>query len=153
MLKLAAFIFAFNGVAMFVYLLLGLIPFMPAVMAFWAGMNIAVVMLRSGQEALPPAPAEDSVTIGEGGAGGAGQALTAICMALTLCLELPCFWFTIGMAQGMDYWAGTVMAPEHLADLRMRVMTYAQVVLPLLGVSALAEAYAVRRPLGGRSTG
>lgn len=148
MWRLAVFIFAFNGAAMFVYLLLGLIPFMPAVMAFWAGMNVAVVMLKSGEEPMPAGPPQDSVTIGEGGGTGVGQALAAVCTVLTLCLELPCFWFTIGMAQGMDYWAGTALEPEHLADLRMRMMTYVRVVLPLLGVSALAEAYAVRWPMG-----
>lgn len=148
--KLAAFIFAFNGAAMLVYLLLGLIPFMPAVMAFWAGMNIAIVMLKSGEAPLAPT---DTVTIGEKGGTGAGQALAAVCTVVTLCLELPCFWFTIGMAQGMNYWAGTALEPDHLADLRMRVMTYTQVVLPLLGVSALAEAYAVGRPLGRGTAG
>lgn len=164
-LGLAAFIFAFNGTAMFVYMLFGLIPYMPAVIAFLTGMNVAVAALKSG-EFMGDVPlgleagetANDAVPDGEGPDDPADapppaavepNPLAILASVLVLALELPCFWFAISMGAGMareGYWLGTLFQADHLADFRMRALTYVLVILPVLAVSALAEGYAVKRP-------
>jgi hypothetical protein len=139
--QVALTIFLFNGVAMAVYLLMGLIPLMPAVIVFLTGMNIAVAGLKGGE-----IRAEDVLAGVEPRPLAGADPFAVFCGVLVLLIELPCFWFTMAMAARMPYWIGNVGEPDHLADLRMRLTAYAVVVLPLLALSALAEAVAVTRP-------
>ena len=148
-LALGLLIFTFNGVAMFIYLLLGLIPYLPAVIAFLTGMNVAIgaikgpeIMIRSAEDGGDSAPADQDETPQ---APPKLNRLAVACSLVTLLLELPCFWLTIALAAGMNYWLGDVAAPRNLPDFQMRVVTYLKVILPLLAVSALAESYSVLR--------
>ena len=66
-----------------------------------------------------------------------------LCATLTFILELPCFWYALAMGWTLqinlvDLWRGTDAAP-----VRERIAAYVIVILPVLAVSALAEAYAV----------
>ncbi len=158
-LALAAFIFTFNGTAMFVYMLFGLIPFMPAVIAFLTGMNVAIATLKSTdfkgdvqyKPSWVPKADPDGPAAGDPAPNAAEPNPFAIlCSILVLALELPCFWFATALGAGMfqeGYWLGTLWQGENLADLQMRVMTFLLVILPILAISALAEGYAVKHPI------
>ncbi len=136
--RTAGVIFCFNSLAIFVYMASGFHPLLPKIFAIWTGMNIGTIvglarrevdLLQAGRPSprqwLPPSP------------------LTAVCGVLVLVLELPCFWFSIamgiGMGQGVQ--AGTA---RYFDALAVRAQTYALVVLPVLALSAVAEAIAIR---------
>ena len=141
-----ALIFLFNGTAIFVYLTLGLIPHAPAAIIFLTGMNIALAGIKGEEIMRELRPEPQTTGDAEGPPAVPLTPLAVFCTLLVLALELPCFWFTMAMAYAMDYGVGTVADPANLPDFRRRLAAYALVVLPLLAVSALAEAYAVTRP-------
>lgn len=140
---LGLLIFAFNGTAMFIYLLLGLVPFLPATVAFLTGMNVAVGAAKGPEIMAELGPAEPE----HPEAPPRLNPVAAACSVVVLLLELPCFWFTIALASGMSYTVVTVAEPRNLPDFKLRLMTYASIILPLLAVSAFAEAYSVLRAL------
>ena len=129
--KLALVIFLFNGCAMFCYMMTGLIPWLPAAVVFLTGLNVVAAGMI-GKETSPPPERGARLTKG-----------AALCGLLTFLLELPCFWFAMAMG-----WTMTPRLPELLrgADaggIKARIAAYATVLLPLLALSAAAEAYAV----------
>jgi len=176
-------IFGFNGVAMFVYMLSGVFPLLPAAVAFLTGMNIAIVLLKgedvermlqraatgprgaepvesTGEERPPGGAGESASEAGpEGAEAGPGQAvrqgagcLVALCFLIVMALELPCFWFSVAMGAKMDLVPFRDFTAERLrAALVPRIVAYLRVILPLLAVSAAAEAVAITsslRPAG-----
>ncbi|MCK4283651.1 MAG: hypothetical protein KAX44_04985 [Candidatus Brocadiae bacterium] len=136
--RTAGVIFCFNSVAIFVYMASGFHPVLPKIFGVWTGMNIGTIVgmarreedfLQAGRPSpgqwLPPSP------------------LTAICGVLVLVLELACFWFSIAMGMGMGH-AVQAGAERYFDALAVRTRAYALVVLPVLALSAIAEAIAIR---------
>jgi uncharacterized membrane protein SpoIIM required for sporulation len=128
---LGAFIFAFNTVAIFVYMLSGIVPGLPFLVVFLTGLNVALagLMAREGATEGPSTPPPFSVRV---------------CAALTFVLELPCFWYA--MALGMSLRPTILQVGRGDANwtpLVDRLVAYLIIIVPLLAVSALVEAYAV----------
>jgi len=127
---LAGIIFGFNGSAMSVYMLSGLVPGLPAAIAFATGLNVALAAMLGAAGSLER-PAQPLPTSGR------------VCAALTFLLELPCFWYSIGMGWSLrvnvlDLWRGAGWKA-----LVEPVRAYVVVILPILAVSALVESHAV----------
>lgn len=133
-LRLAAFIFSFNGTAILCYMLTGVLPGLPYVVAFWTGLNVALAGLLVRETGAPDVVAR-SPTRWE-----------RLCGILTFVLELPCFWYALGL--GMTIRLGFSRGVRDLdwTSLADRVWAYALVILPVLALSALVEAYAVTAP-------
>ncbi len=136
--RIAGVIFAYNAVAVFVYMASGWHSLFPKVFAFWTGLNIGVLMgtmhrQPGSVQTLDPSGAQWRPT----------RRLTLVCGLLVLLLELPCFWFAVGMGIEMGHLvqAGQV---AYTAALSARAEAYAAVILPLLLVSAASEAVAIR---------
>ena len=129
---LGLFIFAFNGVAMLVYMLLGIIPGVAALIAFFTGLNVILVGLLAREfptdEIAPRRAPPLSVRV---------------CGLLTLLLELPCFWFTMGMTLWMKPSFFAMWRSADWSPIAQRVTAYLTIILPILFVSAMVEAYAV----------
>jgi hypothetical protein len=138
-LRTTAVIAGFNSLIMFLEMVSGWHPLLPKLFCVWTGMNVVLVMAMAGteydwaEEVLSP---------------GAEQwtpppVVSAVCGLLVLALELPCFWFSIGMGMrmGLNVQSGAMTYAEALAP---RARAYLTVIVPLLTVSALAEALAIR---------
>jgi len=130
-LRLAAFIFLFNASAIFLYMLTGLVPWLPILTTFLAGMNVIFASLagrgRDRGFRTKPHVARSA----------------RICMLLTFALELPAFWYAMAMGwtirtRMMDLFWGT-----NLDSVRDRAAAYAMILVPILFVSAIAEAHAI----------
>ena len=152
-------IFGFNGTAMLLYMLSGIVPFLPAAICFLTGMNIAVAMLKGhtlpGVAKESPAPAEPmDGTLSEDASPAVesrpGQGcFLAICFLLVAALELPCFWLAIALGTSMEFsGVGRLTQAGMLQVILPRVVAYLEVILPVLGVSAAIEALAIRQTLG-----
>lgn len=136
--RVAGVIFGYNGLAVFLYMASGWHPIFPKIFAFWTGLNIGVLMGTMRREgdmgrSLEPSPEQWKPP----------PRLSAVCGLVVLLLELPCFWFAIGMGIQMGH---AVQAGDagYLAALTERATAYATVILPLLLASAISEAIAIR---------
>ncbi len=125
---LALAIFLFNGAAVFLYMLSGLIPWGVHAVAILTGLNVVAGGILA-REIVPTPPAPPSP-------------LAQFCVGATFLLELPCFWYSLAM--------GATLETSGTAGLGARIEAYLAVVLPLLALSALAEGYAVSRALPPR---
>ncbi|KPK62523.1 MAG: hypothetical protein AMK73_05955 [Planctomycetes bacterium SM23_32] len=138
--RMAAVIFGFNTCAIFLYMACGFHPLLPKAFAVWTGLNIGAVMGlgRREEEALSARAAPESWR--------PAPALTSVCAALVLVVELPCFWFGIAMGVGLGHevQAGAAYA----AALGDRAGPYFAVLAPLLLCSAVAESVAIRGMAG-----
>jgi len=135
---LGAYIFLFNGTAILLYMLTGLVPGAPAIVAFVTGMNVMLAGMMSR-----PLPVQATSS-------GSLSLLARICAVVTFCLELPCFWCAMAMG-----WTIYLPDGERLIRAQDRIVAYGLVILPLLAVSAFAEAHAVLSALNhgdGKST-
>jgi len=130
--SLGLFIFAFNGVAMLVYMLLGIIPGLAAVISFFTGLNIILIGLLARET-----PSDDAAPH------RAPPISVRLCGLLTLLLELPCFWYTMGMTLWMAPGPLAMWRSADWSPIAQRVTAYLTIILPILFVSAMAEAYAV----------
>jgi len=138
--RLAIFIFLFNGMAIFLYMLTGLIPGVPVAVTFLTGLNVALASFLGRRKVLQSSqPA-------------ALSASARICAILTFLLELPCFWYAMALGWTIKTRLPDLFTGENLASTKERVLAYALVILPLLGISALAEAHAVVSSLRGFGT-
>ncbi len=139
---LGLFIFAFNGVAMLVYMLLGIIPGLAAVITFFTGLNVILIGLLAREtpwndetpRLIEPEPQSR---------GRAPPISVRICGVLTLLLELPSFWYTMGMTLWMTPGPLAMWRSADWSPVAQRVTAYLTVILPILFVSAMVEAYAV----------
>ena len=129
---LGLFIFAFNGVAMLVYMLLGIIPGVAALISFLTGMNVILIGLLARET-----PSDDAAPR------RAPPISVRLCGLLTLLLELPCFWYTMGMTIWMDKGLYAMYRSADWSPIAQRVTAYLTIILPILFVSAMVEAYAV----------
>ena len=129
---LGLFIFAFNGVAMLVYMLLGIIPGLAAVISFFTGLNVILIGLLAHEMPWDDAAPRRAPPIS-----------VRICGLMTLLLELPCFWYTMGMTLWMTPGLFAMWRSADWSPIAQRVTAYLTVILPILFVSAMVEAYAV----------
>jgi len=129
---LGLFIFAFNGVAMLVYMLLGIIPGVAALITFFTGLNVILIGLIAREVPSDDAAPRPTPPIS-----------VRICGLLTLLLELPCFWYTMGMTLWMNKGLFAMWRSADWSPVAKRVTAYLTVILPILFVSAMVEAYAV----------
>jgi len=136
---LATFIFLFNGTAIFLYMLSGVAPRLPAVVAFFTGLNVALTSIMAQKE-LPRIrqPAADDEA-----AANAFSVTAQLGAALTFVLELPCLWFALAMGMSISPSLAGILRGEDTGPLRERVLVYVMIILPALAISALAEAHAV----------
>ncbi len=134
----AGVIFAHNAAVMFLCVASGFHPMLPAILTVWTGINIGV-LVKAGDDA----PGLLKALQGPPDGWKPGPRLTALAGLLVPLIELPCFWFSaaMGMGMGQRIQAGAALYAEALAE---RAAAYACVILPLLLVSAVAEAVAIR---------
>ena len=130
-LRLALFIFLFNGSAIFLYMLTGLVPGLPLAVAFLTGLNVALTSLL-GRPRI--STREEAPVL---------SASARICALLTFCLELPCFWYAMALGWTLSTRVPDLLSGTDLASARERVFAYLLVILPVLWISALAESHAV----------
>jgi len=130
--RLAAFIFLFNTCAIFLYMLTGIVPFVPAAVALWAGLNVALAAILA-QKRFPPA---DINTL--------PLPLTArIGAVMTFALEIPSFCFALAMGMTIQSHLPALFHSTDITDISRRALAYIMVLVPTLAISALAEAHAV----------
>ena len=156
MFRLFVIIWGFNSTAMFVYLCTGVWVVMPALVCFLTGMNLAIIFVRgpAAAEGVPlmAGPAAGTPGVEEGSGLSVGPLL---CGLLVVLLELPAFWYSIGMGISLGHFVQEhfsvaeivllrLRSPGFIEALTQRATAYLHVIVPLLAVSALAEAYAVR---------
>lgn len=135
---LGLFIFVWNGTIIGISMLTGLVPWLPVIMVFILGLNVMLTSIL-GQKAFQ----------GEHLKLWRPSLFGRACAILTFLLELPCLWFSIAMGLSMEANLLEVFRGEGVEDIRKRVAAYVIVILPLLLISALAEAYAVNQSLRG----
>jgi len=129
--QLALLIFAFNGSAILLYMLSGVVPGVPLLIALGTGLNVALAGFLAHEERPATGPAARPLPFS-----------VRLCAALTFLLELPCFWYAIGMGFRMP----TALDLLHGGDpnaIARRVSAYVMFILPTLLVSATVESYAV----------
>ena len=142
-LRIFAVIFTFNGTMMFLYMLSGLGVILPVIIDFLTGMHIMIVMLDTSLRArmeMATAQADDD-----------GKAVLPdiprsrrFASALVLMLELPAFWFAIAMGITIGFAVQDQEGGQKVMALtRLATQAYVSVILPVLFLSALAEAYAI----------
>ena len=136
--RLALLIFGFNGTVMLLYMATGVHPGFPAAISVLTGYNIAVILLLAGETEDLDVPA---VSAGPGWQ--PNKWVAAICGLAVLILELPCFWYSIamGIRLGQEILAGQT---SYAAGIPGRLHAYALLVLPILFVSAVCEAMAIK---------
>lgn len=142
-------IFLFNGTAIFLYMLSGVLIVVPALMAFLTGLNIGIVVLKGGEIGVPGGEQPLGAVLGEREPDAAPR-WAIVCGVMVLALELPSFWISVGMGIGL---ARKLTAPGQYtlgmmsALVTERVHAYWMIVLPALFLSAIAETAAIRGQL------
>ena len=138
-------IFLFNSIAIFLYMLSGVLIVVPAAVAFLTGVNIGVVVLRGGEVQLPSG--ERPLAAPDAGQAHAAPSWVSVCTFAVFVLELPSFWVSVGMGIGManklSAAGGYTLASLH-ALLLPRIYAYLLIIVPALFISALAETAAIR---------
>jgi hypothetical protein len=135
--RMAAVIFLFNTIAMFVYMASGFHPLLPKVFGIWTGLNIGVILSMAREGRL------EERTRPTGKQWRPPPRLSEICGIAVLAVELPCFWFSIAMGIGMGHAVQAGTQP-YWAALGTRATAYFAVIAPLLLCSAIAETIAIR---------
>jgi hypothetical protein len=139
-------IFFFNSLAIFLYMASGVLVVLPAAVAFLTGLNIGVIVLRSGEVEMPSGerPLAEAM---DPNAEHEVAPWVSLCSVTVLVLELPSFWISVGMGIGMAREL-TRVGGYTLATLRAllepRVAAYLSIIVPALLLSALAETAAIR---------
>ena len=109
---------------------------MPAVLAFATALNVALASWFAQREIRLDGVRRQPL-----------GSLARVCGIVTFLLELPCFWYAIAIGLRMKASIPGLWRGEGSGDIWLRVRAYVIVILPLLAVSALAEAYAVTQSL------
>jgi len=136
--RMALVIGCFNSLAIFIYMASGFIsPLLPKLFGIWTGLNVGIVAAggrRQESRLLEHGP--------QPGQWVPPRSLVGACGLVVLALELPCFWFAIGM--GISLGHAVAGGADHLAALALRARAYACAIVPALFLSALAESVAIR---------
>jgi hypothetical protein len=132
---LFAFIFLFNTIAIFVYMVSGGLVILPVVCAVFTGLNVCVITLVAARESAEQEPRPNSPP---------ARAWVGFLSLFSMAIELPVFWLAVGMgiklgrAMEAEFtWAAFVAAAEP------RVIAYVLMLVPALALAALAEAISV----------
>ena len=135
---LCAFIFAFNTVAIFCYMVSGGLVVLPIVFDLFTGLNIGVIMLKDAEETLVEPRDDLPVT-------PRPRAWIGFLSLFVVMAELTSFWLAIGMGIKLGHemqadfgWATFVRA------LGPRMLAYAVILVPALAASAVAETAAIK---------
>jgi len=147
--RMAIVIWLFNSSAMFVYMASGFLAAFPMIFAFWTGLNIGLMVAHAGGDGAP--------LFAEFARPDAGQwlpskQLTAVCGAAVLLLELPCFFYALGMGMGLATHVQQAGA-RYAVALTPRASAYVCIIVPALLVSAVAESIAIRGAAGSARRG
>ncbi len=134
--RLWLLIFGFNGTVMFLYMASGVRPGIPAAISLLTGYNIAVILLVAGGS-------EDMEELSPAARWKPAKWVAGLCGLAVIFLELPCFWYSIamGIRLGQEVATGRTSYLEGIVD---RIEAYGLFILPLLLVSAVCEAIAIR---------
>ena len=123
---------------MLLYVASGVHPGIPAAISILTGYNIAVILLLAGETDDP-----DGLAVSAGSGWQPSKWVAGICGMAVLLLELPCFWYSIAM--------GIRLGQEVLSDqtsyiqgIPTRLHAYLMLILPILFVSAVCEAIAIK---------
>jgi hypothetical protein len=138
MTRLWFVIFGFNGTAMALYMASGVHPAVPATICLVTGYNIAVILLLVGER-----KDLDDLAISPAGAWMPARWVAGLCGLAVILLELPCFWYSIamGIRLGQEI---TADQTSYMQGIVTRLHAYALLLLPILLVSAVCEAIAIR---------
>ena len=134
--RMTLVIFLFNSAVMFVQMVSGFHPFVPKLFGLWTGLNVGIMTFMTSPTALPSL----STLPKHGWVPPAN--VTVLGGFLVLALELPCYWFTLamGMTLGHEVQAGAF----YTMAFTERARAYALIIVPVLLVSAAAEAVSIR---------
>jgi hypothetical protein len=138
MMRLWSLIFGFNGIAMLLYMASGVHPGFPAAICIMTGYNMAAILLLAGEsEDL------DGLVVSPASGWKPGKWVSGICGLAVLLLELPCFWYSIamGIRLGQEILAGQT---SYVQGIPARLHAYVFLILPILLVSAVCEAIAIK---------
>lgn len=135
--RTAGVIWAFNSVVIFIDMASGFHPLMPKLLCIWTGLNVGVTLGFAPREAMPLAGPEQP------GRWTPPPPLARACGVLVLVLELPSFFYAVAMGINMG-WLVQRGELAYLPALSVRARAYAAVIVPMLLVSAVAEAVAIR---------
>jgi len=138
-LSIFLFIFLFNSIAICLYMLSGLLVLSPVLIAFLTGNNIGIIVLHPVPEELSQGSiyrAKGEVRLGP---------FLLLLLAMVPLIELFVFCYSIAMGMQMassmllDFsWANAVVLALP------RILTYLIFCIPLLFISALAEARVIK---------
>lgn len=149
-------IFIFNSVAMFLYMLSGVVDMLPAVIDFLTGMNIGIVMLAKRHPiegnvgGVDPPPHIEEIEFTTTRmlpvvARSRRQPWIIAGFFVVTALELPSLWISIAMGIGLCHFAQPDGAAIALTSrIAVRALAYILVIVPVLAVSALAETISLR---------
>jgi len=151
-LGLFAFIFFFNSIFIFIYMLTGAIHFgFTAAVDFLTGVNVAAITMiwkppeepagRPPGEAEPERPPGDAPPATARGA-RIRYIISSVCGIMVLMLEMPAFWVSIAM--GLSF--GIIGPKEQTLtqQILIRAAVYVRFIVPMLLLSAAAEAVGIR---------
>jgi uncharacterized membrane protein YdcZ (DUF606 family) len=123
---------------MLLYMASGVHPGIPAAISILTGYNIAVILLVAAE-----AEDLDGLAVSPSSGWQPGRWVAGLCGLAVILLELPCFWYSIamGIRLGQEIVAGQTSYVEGIAA---RLHAYVLLILPMLLVSAVCEAIAIR---------
>lgn len=137
-IRITTTIFLFNGTAMFVYMSTGAHPLVPSLIAATTGFTLTLCFsLPQEAESL-----FDFETVGPND-WLPSRSLAIAGGAATVLIELPCFFYSIGMGITLGQEVMRDRVP-YLSGLETRATVYLTTVLPLLLISAICETVAIR---------
>ena len=144
---LCAFIFGFNSVAIFTYMISGGLVVLPAVFDLLTGLNVGAILLIDAQE-----PIDAPIAAGEQSSGP--RAWVGFLTLLVIGVELTSFWFSVGMGINLGRAMGGAFSWDGFArEAGPRVTAYILVIVPALLASAVAETAAIKAMMQGPAPG
>lgn len=132
---LLGFIFLFNSIAIFIYMMSGGLVLLPLLFDLLTGLNVGVIMLIDTRGRTVEIPEQSPP-------GGLANFLTIF----VLVVELTSFWLAIAMGMRMGQMLRVDFSWTNYLELaRPRAVAYVMFIVPALFVSALAETVAIKK--------
>lgn len=139
---LFAFIFVFNSVAMFCYMMSGGLVFLPLVFGFLTGLNLGVISVKDTQRSVEKAAAGD-------GPPAPPRPWVGLLGLFVIVVELSAFWLAIGMGIRLGHIMRADFSWTQFIEAAVpRARAYLVVLVPALAASAAAEAAAIKGAMG-----